>query len=410
MLEKVLCINVSDQGSTGKIIEDIAKNSRDYEFVLCVPYATRKSKLMKIYSLMRIPHEQGIYRRIAKIIGYPFGFAPLSTIRLEQIIKYEKPDLVHIHCINMNMVNIYKLFAFLSESKIPVVVTNHAEFYYTGSCAHAEECMQWKKGCETCENFRVVTESLCDKTKQAWKKMKKSFENIENITVISVSPWVEKRCRMSCIMKSIKQEMILNGVNTNVFTPRETTEVCSKLKLNGRKLILHVTASFSKNLGDLKGGYFFLKLAEKYCDNEGILFVVAGHVGNDIEEYELPNNILILGNIADQDQLAKLYSAATMTIVTSKRETFSMPVAESLCCGTPVIGFEAGGPESIALKEFSEFVPYGDENALKNAFEKWISVKSVDIEKQCAALAKDKYDSKIMTCKYEEVYQKMLRR
>ena len=151
-------------------------------------------------------------------------------------------------------------------------------------------------------------------------------------------------------------------------------------------------------------------MAEKYCDNEGILFVVAGHVGNDIEEYELPNNILILGNIADQDQLAKLYSAATMTIVTSKRETFSMPVAESLCCGTPVIGFEAGGPESIALKEFSEFVPYGDENALKNAFEKWISVKSVDIEKQCAALAKDKYDSKIMTCKYEEVYQKMLRR
>ena len=39
-----------------------------------------------------------------------------------------------------------------------------------------------------------------------------------------------------------------------------------------------------------------------------------------------------------------------------------MVTAESLCCGTPVVGFKAGAPEQIAIKEFSEFVEYGDLN------------------------------------------------
>ncbi len=33
-----------------------------------------------------------------------------------------------------------------------------------------------------------------------------------------------------------------------------------------------------------------------------------------------------------------------------------MVTAESLCCGTPVVGFTAGGPESIAIDAFSNFV------------------------------------------------------
>lgn len=43
-----------------------------------------------------------------------------------------------------------------------------------------------------------------------------------------------------------------------------------------------------------------------------------------------------------------------------------MVTAESLCCGTPVVGFKAGAPEQIAIKEFSEFVEYGDLNSLYN--------------------------------------------
>lgn len=65
--------------------------------------------------------------------------------------------------------------------------------------------------------------------------------------------------------------------------------------------------------------------------------------------------------------LAAWYSAADAALLTSHRETFSLVTAESLCCGTPVVGFRAGGPESIAPPSCCKFVEYGDLDALEPA-------------------------------------------
>ena len=86
----------------------------------------------------------------------------------------------------------------------------------------------------------------------------------------------------------------------------------------------------------------------------------------------LPSNIQLWGKAKTQDELARLYSEADVAILLSKRETFSMVTAESLCCGTPVVGFKAGGPESIAIKEYCVFVEYGDINHIIS------SINSVD--------------------------------
>ena len=59
---------------------------------------------------------------------------------------------------------------------------------------------------------------------------------------------------------------------------------------------------------------------------------------------------------------------ANLTILTSQFETFSMVCAESLCSGTPVVGFKAGAPEQISIQQYSEFVEYGkiDEKKISN--------------------------------------------
>lgn len=72
-----------------------------------------------------------------------------------------------------------------------------------------------------------------------------------------------------------------------------------------------------------------------------------------------------MGSCKSREELASLYSVANVTLMLSKRETYSMVTAESLCCGTPVVGFLAGGPESIAIEKFSAFVEYGDLKAIK---------------------------------------------
>ena len=57
--------------------------------------------------------------------------------------------------------------------------------------------------------------------------------------------------------------------------------------------------------------------------------------------------------VEDQSELAAFYSLADVTLLTSEKETFSMVCAESLCCGTPVVGFQAGAPEGISLPAVS---------------------------------------------------------
>lgn len=83
-----------------------------------------------------------------------------------------------------------------------------------------------------------------------------------------------------------------------------------------------------------------------------------------------------------------------------------MVCAESLCCGTPVIGFKAGGPETIALPDYSRFVDYGDIDALKDVLMDELNKRR---EKEFVAeQSKAIYDKSIMAEEYLRVYKSLL--
>jgi len=116
--------------------------------------------------------------------------------------------------------------------------------------------------------------------------------------------------------------------------------------------------------------------------------------------------MVMLGRLDNQDTLAQYYSMADLTILTSKRETFSMVVAESLCCGTPVVGFQAGGPESIALPEYSEFVEQGNVEALKKAVLHVLSQKMG--RDDIAKTAGNVYSGERMVREYLQIYEELM--
>lgn len=336
----------------------------------------------------------------SRVSGVMYGGCYFSTARVIRYIRDEKPDIVHLHCINGYFVNIYRLVQWLKENRIKTVLTLHAEFMYTANCAYALDCEKWMSGCGKCPRLRRETGSLLfDKTATSWRRMKSAFDGFDgDLSVVSVSPWLLERAARSTVLGGKKHVCVLNGLDTEVFKYTDAHDLREKYAPNGEKIVFHATQMFSDDPDHLKGGIHLIRLA-KEPEYGKVKFIVAGKT--DIKG-ELPDNIILLGNIEDQRTLARFYSASDLTLLVSKKETFSMITAESLCCGTPVVGYRAGAPEQIALPEYSAFVSQGDLEALKCAVTK--ALENEYDKSEIMYAAHEKYSLEAMVCAYMEVY------
>ncbi len=407
---KILQVNcVHKKGSTGKITYDIhtALKEKGIESIICYGRGVASSE-NHVYKTCSEVYSK-LNNLLSRFTGIMYGGCFFSTKRLIHIIKKEKPDVVHLQCINGYFVNIYRLVTWLKTNQIKTVLTLHAEFMYTGGCSHALECTQWcdGDGCGTerhCPRYKEETKSLFfDGTRCMWLKMKKAFVGFEeNLVVISVSPWLKERAERSIILSGLRHEIIFNGLDDSVFY-YYGDEQCRILKrelgITNSIVVFYATTYFNDAIGHIKGGYYLIDLAKKLPD---ITFVVAGDYSRLMK---LPSNIVLVGKINNQIKLAQLYAMANATVLTSKRETFSMVTAESLCCGTPVVGFKAGGPESIAISEYSKFVVHGDVDALADNLKSMLA-KEIDKEK-VSELGRDVYSKGKMVDSYIDVYQRV---
>lgn len=399
---KVLQVNcVYKTGSTGKITADLhnALKKKGIESVVCYGRG-KKVNEPNVYKTCGELYSK-LNNLLSRFTGIMYGGCLFSTNRLISIIKKEKPDIVHLQCINGYFVNIYRLVNWLKKNNIKTVLTLHAEFMFTANCGHSFDCEGWKTGCGKCPKFKEETKSLLfDGTARSFKKMQKAFAGFkkENLIIVSVSPWLMERAKQSPILAGKQHTVVMNGLDTSVFYPREVGKLKLGLGTDDEKIIFHATPVFSDNPEHIKGGCYIIKLAEM-LKGENVKIIVAGSYP---ENLKVPDNILLLGKVSDQNRLAELYSAADITVIASKRETFSMVCAESLCCGTPVAGFKAGGPETISLAKYSRFVEYGDLNALYESVSYFLNNAQETDETTKAAVKT--YGSKTMTEKYTEVY------
>lgn len=389
---KILQVNnVYAEKSTGKITQVIHEDLLRAGHEAIAVYG--RGKDTKGTGVIRLcPDWYGKWNSLlSRITGMPYGGCFFSTRRLLRLIRREQPDVVHLQCINGNFVNIYRLIAWLKKQRIRTVVSLHAEFMYTANCGHAFDCDQWKQGCRCCPDKKKATKSwFFDRTAASWKRMKRAFAGFEDRCILCpVSPWTQVRAEESDILGNFPFQTVYNGLDTEVFHPVQNVEK--------EHMVLNVTAHFCNEKDHAKGGWYLTRLARQMPD---VTFCVAGKAE---DPGDLPDNLKLLGVVKDQAELARWYSRAKASVLVSQRETFSMPCAESLCCGTPVVGFCAGAPEQIALPEHSEFVPFGDVQALKTALYQWLQRDPADGQ-VLAESAKQAYSAETMVRTFLDIY------
>lgn len=398
---KILLLNcVYRKGSTGKIVASLSDTLRSHGHEVLTCYGIGNSNIDVYSKKICTNFEHNINALLSRIIGIPFGGFYLSNRRVEKIIRHFNPDVVHVHLLNGSVINLYSLLKYLSKIGQKTVLTLHAEVYHTAGCGHAFDCSKWVEGCRDCNVYRQRVNSwFFDRSREAYKKMYDAINSFptDRLVITAVSPWLAARAKQSSITKRYNIEYVPNGVDYSTFFYRTSMNLIDREQYE--KIILFVTPYFGLEENDNKGGFYLPTIASNLLKYKFV--VVSSRTSSTLSE--LPRNIQLWGPAKTQEELAQLYSESDITLLLSKRETFSMVTAESLCCGTPVVGFKAGGPESIAIEDFTKFVDYGNvDRIIKEISFEW----NVD-KKEVSTHSRMKYSKDLMSALFYDLYVKL---
>lgn len=399
---KVLQINcVYPIGSTGNIVRLLHqylqnKNEKSYVLFGIGDFNYDNKTIFKSQPEF-IRKIQSLY---SKVTGYEFGGAFWGTKKAINIIKKIEPDIVHLHCINGCMINIYEILFYLKNKNINTIITLHADFMFSGGCDYVYDCTKWKNGCNKCEFLKKGINSsswFFNRRNKQWQLLKEAYDNFKTLSICSVSPWLTEKAKLSPFFYQKHIITVLNSINTNIFFNRRSDTLKAQLGLpNDKKLVLHVTSDFAAKV---KGGVHVVEMANRFLYDE-VVFIVIGKRDN---KTIYPPNLIFVNHISDQDKMALYYSAADIVLITSIQETFSMVCAESQCCGTPIVAFKAGGPETISIPGYSAFAEQGNDDNLESLIRQWL-FKSID-HQLLSQIAIEKFSPLNMCEKYYNIYK-----
>ena len=400
---KVAQIDVNfGSGSTGKIVQAI------HRFLLSIGHESmafygrglqaNDSNVVKLSSDFEVYLDAGLSR----ITGYTGVYSHFSTINLLDQLRAFKPDVVHLHELHGYYVNQYKLLEYLRVERIPIVWSLHCENAYTGRCGYAFDCDQWMTECIKCPGLNDYPKSLFfDRSRIQFNRKKELLNDIDLMSIIPVSNWLNSRVSKSFLANK-KSTVIYNGIDTeHIFYPRQYDELKCTHILENELIFLSVAPDL---MSSRKGGQWVIELAKRLI-GKPVKFILIGV--NDMS-INYPGNVIILPPLSDADLLAQYYSMADIFLITSQKETFSLTTAEALACGTPVIGFDSGGPQEIAPKPYGNFVPFGDVDGLLD-----LTLQIIDgdfnlpASSDCSFYARDNFSEKIMCENYMNIYNEM---
>ena len=194
---KVALINVTNYGSTGKIMLQIAQKCRE-EGIEAYTFS-RKWKdnpdFIEGHRFFGYFYDNLFHRAVGPVLGMGERLSVLGTKKLVKELEAISPDIIHLHNIHDHWLNYKILFEYLNTTNIPIIWTQHDCWAFTGGCMHFSSlnCSKWKSECNNCPRSNKIT----DNSIQQFNLRKQVFTANKNLILIPVSKWLESEIRQS---------------------------------------------------------------------------------------------------------------------------------------------------------------------------------------------------------------------
>lgn len=352
---KVLMINVvCGIRSTGRICTDLATALEKQGHQVKIAYGRENVPEQFQKYAVRIGNDldvklHGVKARL--LDGAGFGSKAVTEKFIEWVKKYD-PDVIHLHNLHGYYINVEVLFKYLKTCGKRIIWTLHDCWAFTGHTAYCDivNCKRWMKGCYDCPLLKKYPASLIDRSKQNWKKKKKVFTSLSNMTIITPSKWLGILVKNSFLRK-YPVRVINNGIDISQFYPVKS-DFRQKNGLENKFVVLGVATSWN----ELKGYSDYLKLANILGNDYRIVLV--GLTKEQIEN--LPENIIGIERTANVRELTEIYTMADLFLNLSYCENYPTVNIEAMACGTPVLTYNTGGSPEIIEKYGGIVVEQGE--------------------------------------------------
>lgn len=317
------------------------------------------------------PEAQAIYKNCFDLWrkggGNTLFSSSYPSLSLHQLSFLKHFDIINLHWIQTMLSN--EAIAYISRLGPPVVWTLHDMNAFTGGCHYSAGCHEYAIDCAHCpqvaDGFKSYPSSVLDVKRKYW---------MDDIVVVTPSRWLADCARESQVFGSNPISVIPNGLDTDIFRPRDRRKARLQLGLPEDKLIMLFTCQSHK---ERRKGFAELidMTAHIKASQKNVHLIMFGSISEEIEQLGLP--FTALGHVHSNELLSLGYSAADVLVMPTLEDNLPNIILESAACGTPIVAFDSGGVSDAVVNHSTGYlVPRGKSDelakfALQAAGEEW---------------------------------------
>jgi len=360
-------------------VREHAKAAQLYDDVVvlhCAGSATRSNRLWRIESETEEDLREGIptwrtwyWRSPVPQASYLFYFASIIASCRHLANGGFKPDLIHVHVYDAGAPAV----AFARLHRIPVIVSEHFSSFPRRMLNRLDVCKAWLA-------FR-------------WADV-----------VVSPSNFLKNAIEQYGLQARF--EIIPHAVDTELFFPNLGTRITTFVP---KRILFVGQLEPTRGLADLLRALSLLSRKR----NDWHLDVVGN--GSSRSKYEelaaelqLGDKVAFLG-LKTKREVAELMRQSDLFVLPSLAETFSVPAAEALACGLPVLSTRCGAPEEFIVDDVGKLVAPRDPDAMFTGLDWMLDNLHRYSRDRVAQYARERYSSRVVGEKLHSLYRSLVR-
>ncbi len=322
-----------------------------------------------------------------------------SDLRIDKIINNHKYQFVNLHWV----ADFLDYKSFFKNCNKPIFWTLHDESPYSFGEHYNQKHIVDGNGMIQIRELSSLEKKIQGKIRNEKLKI---FEKVNNLEIIGPSKWMCGQSMNSEVFGKYKTYNIPYGLNTSIFRLWDKKFFKTFLEIPSDKPTLLFVADSLEN--HRKGFRILLKSLEMLGNLKLNIMLIGSDKPKDLK-FSDNHKVYSLGTVIDERVMSIVYNAADLFIIPSLMDNLPNTALESVCCGTPVIGFDIGGiPDIIEDGVNGLLVKELCHEQLAKALYNGINNIEKFNNKSISKSAVEKYQLRIQASRYLELFERKI--